>query len=242
MSSTSTPTGSASPTPGQPGQDGLLGSDPRYFNTVMLHVSLVGLCFLLFLPIGVIIPRYLRTFTKAWFTSHWLWQAGICGPIFITGWALGVKATHINVNTVRDSGQKDGHFNDAHKILGLVLGLMYFAQLMYGAIIHYIKPRGGPRQLRWVGGCRPIQNYGHAIFGLTFIGLGFYQIHLGMSHEWANKAGRGHLPQGCFHGWLVIVCLWPFIYALGLLLLRRQFRQERAVKQVFEIITPPYSK
>ncbi|KAG8915441.1 hypothetical protein FRC01_003661, partial [Tulasnella sp. 417] len=36
---------------------------------------------------------------------------------------------------------------------------------------------------------RPIQNYGHAILGLTIIGLAFYNVHEGYGTEWPKVFG-----------------------------------------------------
>lgn len=45
---------------------------------IVAHGILATIGFLLLLPAGTLIARYLRTFTAIWFTGHWITQLLIC--------------------------------------------------------------------------------------------------------------------------------------------------------------------
>lgn len=48
-----------------------------YQKYIIAHAILSMLGFLVFLPLGAIIARWLRTFTPIWFTAHWVIQFGV---------------------------------------------------------------------------------------------------------------------------------------------------------------------
>ena len=63
------------------------------------------------------------------------------------------------------------HFDDNHERWGIAIFVLYFAQLLFGALAHWWKPKyAGP------GFRRPVHNYFHAIFGLLLIAISFYQV------------------------------------------------------------------
>lgn len=77
---------------------------------IVAHAIFCVVGFALFLPSGVLLARYLRTFTPTWYTGHWIAQFGIgkflssvallinrsilyvAGPTIIVGVVLGFQA------------------------------------------------------------------------------------------------------------------------------------------------------
>ncbi|KLO13720.1 hypothetical protein SCHPADRAFT_903922 [Schizopora paradoxa] len=173
------------------------------------HAVLCSVGFLILLPLGSLVARYLRTFTRGWFWPHALIQFVIAGPVIFAGWAL----AHQAVNII--PGQ---NFNDKHKKIGLALLILYLMQLMLGLFIHFVK-------LPFMGGHRPPQNYFHAILGLAIIALAFYQVHYGINTEWIFYTGIIIDPRA-MHAWTALIVVFWVLYALGLALLPRQYKQE----------------
>ncbi|KIO22244.1 hypothetical protein M407DRAFT_216834, partial [Tulasnella calospora MUT 4182] len=178
--------------------------------TIRTHGILMTTGVLLCLPIGIFIARFSRTvsFLKGrWFTAHWFVQFIVSGPIIISGW-------FIAYNFVGED-----HFRDSHTRVGLLLLLLYIVQMLLGAIIHFFKPK------RTIAG-RPIQNYAHALLGLTIIALGLYNVHEGYGDEWLIIFGSrvSEVPdEDWFH---LVSKIIPLVYVAGLSLLPRQWRQE----------------
>jgi hypothetical protein len=150
-----------------------------YQKMLMAHAILCGIGFLIVLPIGALIGRWLRLVTNSWFRAHWFFQAVIGLPIIFSGWFLAVGGI----------AQKEGrHFDDTHKILGLVLIGIYVLQLLLGVHIHLYRIHAGIRPAPIAGtqdpslpqlvqaSNRPFLNYIHAVVGLTIIALSFYQV------------------------------------------------------------------
>lgn len=148
----------------------------------MAHAILSGIGFLIVLPAGALFARYARIFTKSWFRTHWIIQAGIGIPFISSGWFLGVAGV------VKKEGQ---HFDDVHKVLGLALIGAYVLQLLLGVHIHMFKPRGGlkpkptpvggkaPNVIRLMGASsRPFLNYMHPFLGILIIAFSFYQVRI----------------------------------------------------------------
>ncbi|KAJ7466836.1 hypothetical protein B0H11DRAFT_2047852 [Mycena galericulata] len=182
-----------------------------------IHAHIAFFAFLVALPLGVLIPRYLRTFTPAWFWPHATMNLLVTGPLVFTAFALGYQAT---------TASETPHFHDPHQKIGLALLILYLAQVSLGAFIHFVKlPRTFP------GGRRP-QNYLHAVLGLAIIVLASFQTHYGLWKEWALINGDTHpVSWHCKRFWLGIVVGMFTLYALGLGLVPRQFKQERAARQ-----------
>ncbi|CAK5265805.1 unnamed protein product [Mycena citricolor] len=198
---------------------------------IIAHAIVSVIAFALLLPSGVLLARYLRTFTPTWYTGHWIAQLGLAGPAVIVGISLGFAA----------AGPIRSKILDQHKVFsrcpiitaadnirdlqttGIVLLVLYLFQVALGAVIHFVKPKNSTR--------RPIQNYFHALLGLTIIGLGLYQIHDGYSRQWTYYSGLGLVASGVNKLWIVWSTLIPVLYVLGLLLfLRKQYRQEAAAR------------
>ncbi|KZP07366.1 hypothetical protein FIBSPDRAFT_287803 [Athelia psychrophila] len=171
------------------------------------HGILCTIGFLGLLPLGVLIARWTR-----WFAGHAVIQAVLSGPIIVAGVALGI-------HSVDASGGM--HLDDTHKKLGVALFVLYFVQLLGGAVIHFFKPKNSMR--------RPAQNYAHAFLGLLIIALAFWQVRTGYRSEYPEWA-TGRVPMGVNTLWIVWVVLIPVAYFAGLALVPRQFRQEGAAR------------
>ncbi|KAJ7500094.1 hypothetical protein FB451DRAFT_50057 [Mycena latifolia] len=180
-------------------------------NKARIHAHVAFFAYLVGLPLGIGIARYLRTFTSAWFWPHAIVNFLLTGPLIFAAFALGYQTTTA-------SGLP--HFTDPHQKVGLALLVLYLIQVFLGSFIHLVKfPR-------FPGG-RPPQNYLHAVLGLAIVGLAMWQTHYGLWTEWALVTGNAHpVNMRCRHFWLAIVVIVASLYALGLLLLPRQFRQE----------------
>ncbi|KAJ7252112.1 hypothetical protein B0H12DRAFT_1118540 [Mycena haematopus] len=165
-----------------------------YQRMVVAHAVFCAAGFALFLPLGVLLARYLRTFSPSWYTGHWIAQFGIAGPTILTGIILGFKA----------SGPIGYKLMDSHKQTGIAIFGLYCAQCIVGALIHYVKPKNATR--------RPPQNYFHALFGLTIIALSMYQIRIGYKTEWPNYTGLGSVPSSVNTVWTLWVVVRPSIY------------------------------
>ena len=97
----------------------------RYQRYIVVHAVFCVLGFLIFLPAGILLARYLRTFTPTWFQGHWIVQCAIglfyfypllryhytyvcsAGPFIVMGSVFGVLA-------VSKTGTH--HLNDKHKV------------------------------------------------------------------------------------------------------------------------------
>ncbi|KAF7357935.1 CBD9-like protein [Mycena venus] len=180
-----------------------------YQRKVVTHAILCVVGFALLLPSGVLLARYLRTFTPTWYTGHWIAQFVLAGPTIIAGIVMGFKA----------SGPFNYKLMDNHKKTGIVLFALYLTQCIIGALIHYVKAKNATR--------RPPQNYFHAVFGITIIVLSMYQIRTGYHYEWPTYTGLGSVPNGVNALWMFWVVILPVMYAVGLLFLKKQYRQEK---------------
>ncbi|KAJ7803786.1 hypothetical protein B0H14DRAFT_1633589 [Mycena olivaceomarginata] len=216
LSASSTTTGSGSASTGTSGSSdagdsgGATDDIPLtpYQRMVIAHAVFSVVGFALLLPSGVLVARYLRTFSPAWYTGHWIAQFGIAGPAIVVGIVLGFKA----------AGPIGYKIMDDHKKTGIIVFALYFVQCFIGALIHYVKPKNSTR--------RPPQNYFHAVFGLAIIALAMYQIRTGYRTEWPNYTGLGSIPNSVNILWMVWVVILPVMYAVGLLFLKKQYRQE----------------
>jgi hypothetical protein len=178
------------------------------------HALLCTIGFLILLPIGVLVARYVRTFTKRWWYAHGIIQFLISGPIIFAGWALGYQTANGLLTGPR--------FSDHHEKIGLALLILYLVQLFIGTFIHFVKM---PSLFH---GHRPPQNYFHAILGLAILALAAYQVHYGLTIEWAYATGNLHpVPRSAIHAWEALIIIFWVLYVLGLVLIPRQFRQEK---------------
>ncbi|KDR66022.1 hypothetical protein GALMADRAFT_273751 [Galerina marginata CBS 339.88] len=180
-----------------------------YQRLIVAHAILCVVGFLLFLPAGVLLARYLRAFNPIWFQGHWIIQFALAGPLIVIGVALGIAA-------VETAGAL--HFGDKHRKYGFAIFFLYLAQCGLGAFIHFVKDKKRTR--------RPIQNYLHGLVGLITIGSAMYQIYNGFYSEWSNTTGRGPLSGGLTIFFWIGSMLLLAAYLGGLAFLPRQLRQE----------------
>jgi hypothetical protein len=181
---------------------------------IVAHAVFCSIGFLLILPAGALLARFFRTFSHSWFKGHWILQFGIGGLIIFIGVMLGIGAVS-SANSI--------HFDSIHKKWGIVIFALYLIQCSLGAVIHFVKPK------TFVG--RPPQNYLHAVLGLLIIGLAFFQVRTGYKKQWPASTGLADLPRGVDYVWYAWVVLLPLLYAGGLTLLRRQYKQEAASRR-----------
>ncbi|EJD42282.1 CBD9-like protein [Auricularia subglabra TFB-10046 SS5] len=194
------------------------GSQPlnKWQKFVVVHAVLFAVGFLVMLPIGALIARLLRTSVegKTWFRAHAVVQGWLTFPIMVVAFAFATSA-------VEQRGA--AHYDDFHKRLGLALFILYLLQVLFGSIVHFVKPRSAAAR-------RPLQNYAHAVVGLVIIGLAYAQVRNGYEHEWSEATGRGKPSNAVNVLWIVWVVALPVLYFGGLSLLPRQFRQERETR------------
>ncbi|KAJ7787677.1 hypothetical protein B0H14DRAFT_3163073 [Mycena olivaceomarginata] len=187
-----------------------------YESKARIHAHVAFAAFLIGLPLGTLMARYLRTFTNSWFWPHVIVNLLFTGPIVLTAFALGYQATNI-------AGVP--HFVDPHQKTGLAL----FRDVPHpsssghssstGSSSHPDSPADAPRKL-------PTRH-----LGLAIIALACFQTHFGMWNEWPFVTGKraphrreiqALLARHC-HCYLVSLC-----YRASLL--PRQFRQEAAAR------------
>ncbi|KAJ7071946.1 hypothetical protein C8F01DRAFT_222236 [Mycena amicta] len=180
-----------------------------------IHAHLGFFAFLVGLPLGILISRYLRTFINHWFWPHAIVNLLFTGPLVFATFALGYQL-------VDSSGFP--HFFDVHQQVGLALFILYLLQVSLGIFIHYVK---FPSLTSRIKGGRAPQNYLHAILGLAIVLLACWQTHHGLWYEWAYITGNAHpVNWRCKHFWLGIVITICALYVVGLGLLPRQYKQE----------------
>jgi len=175
---------------------------------ILAHAIVCAIAFLVVMPSGALLARYYRTFSPTWFKGHWILQFGISAPIVVTGLILAIAISHVGGPTM----------SNTHTQVGILLFCLYGTQCLLGGVIHFVKPKNATG--------RPIQNYVHAVLGLTIIGLAFYQVRTGYTREWPNFTGR-QTPAAINVLWYFWVIAIPLLYAGGLVLLKKQYAQER---------------
>ncbi|KAL0956936.1 hypothetical protein HGRIS_003038 [Hohenbuehelia grisea] len=187
---------------------------------VVVHAIFCVVGFLVLLPIGVLLARYLRTFWPKWFLAHWIAQFLIAGPAIVTGVALGIRAVS-QANAL--------HFDSTHKRWGIAIFSLYCFQVALGTFIHFVKPKQSYKARdAHPAKRRPLQNYAHAIIGILIIAFALYQVRTGYRDEWPNTTGRGEVDNSINVIWYVWIVLLPVLYLIGLSLLPRQWKQEAA--------------
>ncbi|KAF7360135.1 Cytochrome b561 domain-containing protein [Mycena venus] len=178
------------------------------------HAILCTVGFLILLPLGVLLARYARTFTRRWFWGHAVMQLVIAGPVIFVGWKLG----HDLANQLEGFAT----LYDPHQRIGIALLALYVTQLLLGTIIHFVKMQGLFR------GHRPPQNYFHVALGLAILALAAYQVHYGLTIEWTFATEGVHaVPDSALHAWMALIIVFWVLYFLGMALLPRQFSREK---------------
>jgi len=184
----------------------------EYEKRVRDHGLLAGIAFLVLIPVGVLIPRYLRTFTNQWWWGHWITNFLISGPLVIAAWVMGHKAHNLSDSPM-----------DHHKNIGFIIFGLYIGQVALGVFIHFV-----PIRLPFLAGHRPPQNYIHPLLGLAILAMANYQVRYGIYTQWPRMTGNIHpVKEAAKHAWLALVIIFWSLYAIGLAFLPRQYRQER---------------
>lgn len=177
-----------------------------------VHGLLESIAFLVILPVGVLIARYLRTFTNRWWYVHWIINFLVACPLILVAWAMG-NAAHGNT----------GHAQTTpHGKVGYIVIWLYIGQLFLGLVIHYVKI-----PVPFLGH-RPPQNFFHALLGLAILALANYQVYDGIYHKTAFLAAD--VRRTVEHTWLALIIAFWSLYAIGLIFLRRQYQQERKAR------------
>ncbi|KAN0107376.1 hypothetical protein V8E52_010207 [Russula decolorans] len=183
----------------------------EYEKKVRTHALLMGIAFLVIIPIGVLIARYLRTFTNRWWWAHWLINFVVAGPLIFASWGEASSATDISEMPM-----------DHHKRVGFAILALYIAQIVIGMFIHFVRI-----PFLFIAH-RPPQNYLHAILGLVILAMAGYQIYDGIYTEWPLMTGNiPPVKDSAKHAWLALLIIFWTLYVLGLAFLPRQYRQER---------------
>ncbi|KAJ7727002.1 hypothetical protein DFH07DRAFT_757882 [Mycena maculata] len=176
------------------------------------HALVSSIGFLVLLPLGVLLARYARTFTRTWFWGHATMQFIISGPVIFAGWAMGYRLSgELGSQTLLDRHQK----------IGIALLALYVTQLLLGTIIHFFKMSSLFR------GHRPPQNYLHVALGLAILALAAYQVHYGITIEWYFAFGdENPVTDHAMHAWLALIIVFWVLYFLGMAFIPRQFKSE----------------
>jgi len=182
-----------------------------YEKKVRTHALLMGIAFLVVIPTGVLIARYLRTFTNRWWWAHSLINFIVAGPLVFAGWGMAGSAHHLSRMPI-----------DHHKRVGYTILGLYIAQIVIGLFIHVVRV---PFLFIFH---RPPQNYFHAILGLVILAMAGYEIHDGIYTEWPfMTANIPPVKDSAKHAWLALLIIFWVLYFIGLAFLPRQYSQER---------------
>ncbi|KAF8507265.1 hypothetical protein JB92DRAFT_2832860 [Gautieria morchelliformis] len=194
------------------------------FDTVQhearVHATLMSIGFIILLPVGILIPRYARTFTNNWFYFHVAFQFFIAGPIIMAGFAMGYMAVQ---QTVSLGGVTN--WSDAHMKMGLAIFILYFVQITLGLFSHLIKFPSSRFLFH-----RSPQQLLHIALGLAIIGMSFYQVRLGYQVEWITFI-QTIPPPSVNRAWMALVIVMPILYVLGFAFIPRQISQEAATRE-----------
>ncbi|KAH9962075.1 hypothetical protein BGW80DRAFT_1356681 [Lactifluus volemus] len=157
----------------------------------------MSISFLILIPIGVLIPRYLRTFTNRWWWAHWIINFLITSPLIFAAWGLAVRARHLSHLPM-----------DHHTRVGYAIISLYIAQILLGAFIHFVRV-----PFLFVLHRAP-QNYFHLALGATILAMADYQVHYGLYFQWPFATANIHpVKQSAKTAWLVLVIVGvPFFY------------------------------
>ncbi|KAF9533399.1 hypothetical protein CPB83DRAFT_845199 [Crepidotus variabilis] len=189
----------------------------RMEKLIILHALLVSFGFLVLLPAGSLIGRYGRVYTPRWFKLHWTTNFGIAGPVITLGALLG-PAVVWSKQSFRT------HLANGHERFGVVLLLVYYAQVYLGRYIHARRnqlAKQGP-----IKAPHPPLNILHIVLGVSIIGLSFFQVRSGLQW-WEALTGRGAITPWAWPLWHIWGLVFFVAYFVGYAFLPRQLRMER---------------
>ena len=214
-----------------------------------LHGALMTLAFGILLPLGALVARLTRTYTRSWIVAHKAVQMYAGAPAVVLGLTAAIGGV---------GGRGARHIHDSHQAVGVLLVTLYVVQVGLGVYIH-----GRPKVV-----AHPVRNIAHVALGLGVVGLGlaqvrashnFYRISIRLTqalpaqvrsglHEWDSHMPSMMVSDWAYpmHGAWAAVCLkradFPYasrlidsslqlcvlLYVIGSCLLPRQFAQEEA--------------
>ncbi|KAL7412547.1 hypothetical protein BDY24DRAFT_442097 [Mrakia frigida] len=208
--STGTATATSGPQSTQPSS-----SEPytELQRVLIAHAAFGGLGTMIFIPLGVVIARLLRTFWPRWIVAHWVVHVVLSLPFIIIAFALGIRATNLTY------GPEASHFFSDHRRMGLVLFLLLFLQVIFGSVIHWTP---ASHRSKGVFKGKSIQNLLHPLLGVAILAVGWATCWLGFD-EWELFSGLGPVSRGVRIGWVVLLGIFALVYLGGLALLPRQF-------------------
>jgi len=189
----------------------------RVEKVIVLHAFCVSLGFLVLLPAGSLIGRLGRSFTPKWFKAHWVSNMVLALPVITLGVLLGPVIVYIKP-TFRI------HLANAHEICGVILLFLYYAQVLLGRYIH--EQRNKLAEIGPITRPHPPLNILHICFGVSIIGLAFFQVRSGLQW-WETLTGRPPITPWAYPLWHVWIVLLPLAYFGGYVLLPRQLTLER---------------
>ena len=183
---------------------------------LIAHVVCGTLATLLFFPIGSITPRYARAFTrKRW----WL-------PVHSTfNGVLGASCVVAAFSIARSQFHLAGGFDTLHRKCGLALFILTLIQVTLGIAMPWPKPL--MMEKTKVAG-RGALSYLHLILGLALVSLGWVTVYEGLWHEWPTWSTNGPANRAYKIAFVVLVGVFALAYIVGVGLLPRQLRAEKA--------------
>jgi len=158
---------------------------------IVAHGALMFVAFGIAAPLAVALSRYGRG--RDWMQSHWWLMLAVGVIAFAAFW---LAFSYIFITQIPNFMP-----SDPHSILGLIILVLFFTQVILGAINHslYTPARKST----------PIQNWVHIVLGYLIILLGGANVAVGI---WRYFQWYGLDPTtmwiwlGSFLGWFVIFC------------------------------------
>ncbi|KAI9510101.1 hypothetical protein F5148DRAFT_1147824 [Russula earlei] len=145
------------------------------------HGILASVAFLIIVPLGVLIPRYLRTFSNRWWWAHWLINLLVAAPLIFAGWAMAKSANNI-------SQLSENHHSPVYCAISVWRGHPFRS---HPVPLH--PPSATP-------------NYLHAGLGLLILALAGYQTHDGLYHQWEYATDNVHpVKRSLKNAWLALL-------------------------------------
>jgi len=188
---------------------------------IVLHAFFVSLGFLVLLPVGSLIGRWGRTFTPKWFKAHRVFNMSFALPVITVGVLLGPVVVYTKP-TFRI------HLANSHEVCGVILLLLYYAQVMLGRYIH--EQRNKLAAIGPITRPHPPPNILHICLGVSIIGLSFFQVRSGLQW-WESLTGRPPVPFA-YPLWQAWIMFLPLAYFGGYVLFPRQLELEREASYV----------